>query len=91
MFATPTEEQLAAYFDRCQIEVIVIVEGTHAETASSIQARQSYKLEDMVFNETFAPCVFIGDEGDCLLNFKLFHDRVPAPPCEEDPFVQSIL
>lgn len=91
IFADPTEDDFRNYFERCQTEVVIIVEGIDAETTASIQARHSYKLENMKFHETFAPCVSVGQVGECVLDFSKFHDLIPAPPCEEDAFVQSIL
>ena len=39
-------------------EVIVLLEGTDELTGSALQARHSYRVEDIAWDHSFAPCVF---------------------------------
>ena len=41
-----------------EAELIVLVEGTDEMTGSAVQARHSYRWDDIVFDATFAACVF---------------------------------
>jgi hypothetical protein len=52
-----TDEFIDFLQDR-QAEIIVFLEGTCETTGLALQARQSYRLEDIAFHHTFAPCVF---------------------------------
>ncbi len=52
-----TEDIIDFLQDR-QAEIIVFLEGTCEVTGLALQARQSYRLEDIAFHHTFAPCVF---------------------------------
>jgi len=65
------------------LEVIVLLEGIDAKTSASVQARHSYTVDDMVWDHTFAQCVYRcgekGLSGGVLLDFKDFHTVVPLP------------
>eukprot|EP00056_Hartaetosiga_gracilis_P009301 m.133197 g.133197 ORF g.133197 m.133197 type:complete len:118 (+) comp13097_c0_seq12:1268-1621(+) len=61
-------------------QVMCVVEGVDAATAMSVQARQSYKLEDIVFDHTFVPCVTRDEHGQCHIDFRKFHNTRPLQP-----------
>ncbi|EER13551.1 Inward rectifier potassium channel irk-1, putative [Perkinsus marinus ATCC 50983] len=44
-------------------EVVVLVEGIEGNTSSTLQARHSYTIDDLVVNATYAPCVTTGDDA----------------------------
>ncbi|KAL7531952.1 hypothetical protein ACHAXR_004329 [Thalassiosira sp. AJA248-18] len=54
----PTQEEITHFLQDRQAEIIVFLEGTCEVTGMSLQARHSYRMEDIAFNQTFAPCVF---------------------------------
>jgi len=54
----PTQEEITHFLQDRQAEIIVFVEGTCEVTGMALQARHSYRMEDIAFNQTFAPCVF---------------------------------
>ena len=64
--------------DSC-MEVIAVVEGICITTSDSLQCRHSYTHDDIVWDHTFAPCVFERPDGGALLDFSSFHDVVPIP------------
>ncbi len=83
-------------------EIVVLVEGTDEETGSATQARHSYKVTDLAWNQTFAPCIFpYGSTEEvqqpqmrsrglptCSIDFSRFHEVVPAPEdCEVSAYV----
>jgi hypothetical protein len=91
------EDELASMYefltDR-DAELVVLVEGTDEGTGAAIQARHSYKTSDIVWNSTFAECVYPYNRrhrrGPSVLDpvvsidFSKFHDTVPAPiDCDE--------
>ena len=57
---TPSQEEIQLFLQDRHSEIIVFLEGTCEITGSQLQARHSYRVEDIVFNHTFAPCVFPG-------------------------------
>lgn len=73
-------------------EIVVLVEGTDESTGSATQARHSYKVTDLAWNHTFAPCIFPYGGVDppeetttrrrglptCSIDFSLFHEIVPV-------------
>ena len=49
-----------------EAELIVLVEGTDEMTGSAVQARHSYRWDDIVYDSTFVPCIFprrVSEEG----------------------------
>jgi hypothetical protein len=84
-------------------EIVVLVEGTDEGTGASAQARHSYKVSDLAWNHTFAPCVFPYGETlplhhqrqtrrrglpVCSIDFSKFHEIVPSPEdCEACAYV----
>jgi hypothetical protein len=57
------------------VEVIVLIEGQDSATGGVVQARHSYKLEDIVWNTSFIPCVLQDElDGTPVIDFSLFHE-----------------
>mmetsp|Transcript_101270 Transcript_101270/g.255046 ORF Transcript_101270/g.255046 Transcript_101270/m.255046 type:complete len:423 (+) Transcript_101270:430-1698(+) len=78
---------------RPYLEVLVLLSGTEDATASSIEARHSYTLEDIVWNRAFKPCVSIDTQGVHCINFAHIHTTYPAPGelQAERPHVRSTI
>ena len=53
-----SQQDISDFLQDRHAEIIVFLEGTCEITGMTLQARHSYKCEDIVFNHTFAPCVF---------------------------------
>lgn len=54
----PTQEEISHFLQDRQAEIIVFLEGTCEVTGMALQARHSYRIEDIAFHQTFSPCVF---------------------------------
>lgn len=54
----PTQEEINHFLQDRQAEIICFLEGTCEVTGMALQARHSYRIEDIEFHHTFAPCVF---------------------------------
>jgi len=54
----PSEEEITHFLQDRQAEIICFLEGTCENTGMALQARHSYRMEDIAFHQTFAPCVF---------------------------------
>jgi hypothetical protein len=54
----PTEDEITRFLQDRQAEIIVFLEGTCEVTGMALQARHSYRIEDIAFHKTFAPCIF---------------------------------
>merc|ERR1712130_901277 len=52
------KQSILDYWEEHDIEVLCIMEGVDAATSTSIQARHSYTIDDMVWDHEFAQCVF---------------------------------
>ena len=83
-------DSIYAFLDDRDAEIVVLVEGTDEVTGAAIQARHSYKVNDIALNHTFADCVFPynrrqrrGRSADndpvVSIDFSKFHDVTPAP------------
>ncbi|KAF4666693.1 G protein-activated inward rectifier potassium channel 2 [Perkinsus olseni] len=55
-------------------EVVVLVEGIEGNTSSTLQARHSYTIDDLVVNAAFAPCVTTGDDGACHIDYSKINE-----------------
>ena len=54
----PSQEEITHFLQDRQAEIICFLEGTCENTGMALQARHSYRMEDIAFHQTFAPCVF---------------------------------
>jgi len=54
----PSQEELTHFLQDRQAEIICFLEGTCETTGMALQARHSYRIEDVAFHSTFAPCVY---------------------------------
>lgn len=59
----PTQEEITHFLLDRRAEIIVFIEGTCEVTGMTLQARHSYRVEDVAFHQTFAPCVFPAGSG----------------------------
>mmetsp|Transcript_11735 Transcript_11735/g.16828 ORF Transcript_11735/g.16828 Transcript_11735/m.16828 type:complete len:595 (+) Transcript_11735:220-2004(+) len=55
---TPSADEITEFLQDRQAEIIIYLEGTCEVTGMALQARHSYRMEDIAFHQTFAPCVF---------------------------------
>lgn len=89
--AYESRELIEAWLEDTQAEIIVLVEGIDATTSSTVQARQSYTVSELVWDATFAQIVYPAANGtlqhsiflamDYLLAFllKMRQPRKPPP------------
>ena len=61
---------------KCNAEVLVLIEGVDPTTSSTVQARQSYTVDDIAVGFAHSPCVRFGGRG-AEIDFSLFHDLIP--------------
>lgn len=75
-FASPDEvrEWLKS---RQFLEVLVLLSGTEDATASSIEARHSYTLDEIFWDRYFTSCVSIDANGYHCVDFGLIHETQP--------------
>ena len=72
-------EAIRAYLHECSLEVIVLVEGIESSQSGTVQCRHSYNVDDIVFDKTFAECVFEDEgSGGIEIDFSKFHSLVNA-------------
>lgn len=70
----PTEMSVRAYMRKSTyLEILVLVSGVEQTTAASFEARHSYTLDDIFWDRTFAPCVFIDAHGYHSVDLQSFH------------------
>ena len=62
-----------------ELEVVVIIEGIDPHTSNTFQARHSYSGEDIVFDQSFAPCMSVHDDGMAKLDWDKFHLMKDCP------------
>ena len=78
--SVPSQEEITTFLQDRQAEIIVLLEGTCENTGMTLQARHSYRCEDIEFNKTFVPCVFPNATNGALeVHFSQYHDLLEAP------------
>lgn len=89
-----TEGMIHNHIEVNDLEIVVLIEGTESVTSNSLQARYSYTASDIEYNMTFAPCVYISDKKQAVIDFNRFQDLIPLDPSSnyhDDLFIQSII
>lgn len=74
---------LTEFMEDRELEIVVLVEGIDALTSCTLQARHSYRWEEIVWDHTFERCVHRGPDGTCVIDFDDFHKLVPSAPCND--------
>ncbi|GMI01777.1 hypothetical protein TrST_g10413 [Triparma strigata] len=79
------QREIKAFLKDRDAELVVLVEGIDVMTSATLQARHSYRWDDIVWHHTFAPCVErrMDEENPkrsngCVIDFSKFHDLVPV-------------
>eukprot|EP00518_Triparma_eleuthera_P000554 CAMPEP_0182458764 /NCGR_PEP_ID=MMETSP1319-20130603/4029_1 /TAXON_ID=172717 /ORGANISM="Bolidomonas pacifica, Strain RCC208" /LENGTH=648 /DNA_ID=CAMNT_0024657511 /DNA_START=124 /DNA_END=2067 /DNA_ORIENTATION=- len=80
-YQTSEQREIKAFLKDREAELVVLVEGIDVMTSATLQARHSYRWDDIVWHHTFAPCVTRKErEGNprmsdgCVIDFSKFHD-----------------
>merc|ERR1711920_46208 len=74
----PSPEAVRAHLrSRSYLEVLVLLSGTEDATASSIEARHSYTLDDILWDRAFCSCVSIDSAGKHCVDFANIHSTHP--------------
>ena len=72
---------IRSYMADVSLEVIVLVEGIESSQSGTVQCRHSYNVDDIVFDKTFAECVFEDtSSGGITIDFSRFHSLEESPP-----------
>jgi len=58
-------------------QILVLLEGVDATTSSTVQARQSYTVDDICWDATFVPCARRQPSGGVRIDFDLLHKVLP--------------
>mmetsp|Transcript_10405 Transcript_10405/g.13520 ORF Transcript_10405/g.13520 Transcript_10405/m.13520 type:complete len:661 (-) Transcript_10405:245-2227(-) len=73
LLANSEQDLIQTYIKDSELEVVVLLEGIDAPTSCTVQARHSYKGNDIVWNQEFMPCVSRLSDGSCEVDFSKFH------------------
>ena len=94
--------QMQQFWQDRQVELIVLIEGIDEVTGMAVQARHSYRYDDILLNHTFVNCVFPSSTDKSnkkkkknsprtlIVDWDLFHHVVPAPyNCQNCPYISD--
>ncbi len=71
---SPLWEKTAKDLEELQAEVLILIKGYDETFSQSVHARYSYRFDELVWGESFAPAFDVDSEGDLILHM----DRVSA-------------
>lgn len=72
-----TSQDIENFLNETDAEVVVLIEGIDPATSYTVQARHSYKLEDIEFRGFFAQSVTVDSDGAAVVDFNLFNMIIP--------------
>jgi hypothetical protein len=92
------QREIKAFMKDREAELVVLVEGIDVMTSATLQARHSYRWDDVAWNHSFAPCVDrVPDRNNrnktegAVIDFSKFHDLVPVPgDCDSCGLVPNV-
>jgi len=64
------------------LEIIAVVCGTDENSGNTVEARFSYTLEELRWDQVFASCVSVKRDGCLYVDFNALHETVNAP-CDD--------
>ena len=76
-FSASQKAAILKYLDDEGVEVIALVEGTDSSTGGPVQARHSYLVSEMVWDQEYKCCVKQGEDGYAVIDFDKFHLTEP--------------
>jgi hypothetical protein len=83
-------EMVMRFFHDRAIEIIALVEGQDSTTGGVVQARHSYKVNEILWNTSFLPCVLQDEEdGSAVIDFSLFHHTELTYDHEHSPAAEQ--
>ena len=71
---SPLYGKTAADFERLQAEVLILIKGFDESFSQTVNARYSYRYDEILWDRRFAPAFHIDEAGDMILDL----DRVGA-------------
>ena len=71
---SPLWEKTAKDLEELQAEILILIKGYDETFSQSVHARYSYRFDELVWGESFAPAFNVDSEGDLILHI----DRVSA-------------
>jgi inward rectifier potassium channel len=71
---SPLSGKTAADFERLQAEVLILIKGFDESFSQTVNARYSYRYDEILWDRRFAPAFHIDEAGDMILDL----DRVGA-------------
>jgi len=72
--SSPLYGKTAADFERLQAEVLILIKGFDESFSQTVNARYSYRYDEILWDRRFAPAFHIDEAGDMILDL----DRVGA-------------
>jgi len=69
---------LTRFWEDREVEIVVLVEGTDELTSCPVQARHSYRYDEIIWDHTFDTCVFRDSSRGCMIDFNKFHSLKPT-------------
>jgi inward rectifier potassium channel len=68
--SSPLFGKTAADLERLQAELLILIKGFDDTFSQTVNARYSYRYDEIVWNARFAPAFHIDDEGDMILDLE---------------------
>jgi inward rectifier potassium channel len=79
--SSPLSGKTAADLERLQAELLILIKGFDDTFSQTVNARYSYRFDEIVWNARFAPAFHIDEEGDMILDLErvgAVADQTPA-------------
>jgi len=81
--ADEIRDRIQNFIEASELEIVVLVEGIEPRTSDTFQARHSYTVDDIVFDEWFEPCVLPDANGVPTVDLDRFHMTREVLPGEK--------
>src|SRR5262249_33749795 len=75
---SPLYGKTAAYLERLQAEVLILIKGFDDTFSQTVHARYSYRYDEITWGARFTPAFHVDEEGDLLLEINKVGDLATA-------------
>jgi len=70
----PTIDEVKSHLSELPyVEILIILSGVEEITGASVEGRQSYTIEEIIWGREFVRCVSVDEDGNHTVDFKHFH------------------
>jgi len=76
--------------EEAEVQLILSVRGNDESVSQELRSRHTYKLDDIAFDHQFVDVITNDEDGNVVVDYRVFHDITPEELAETDDLVEEV-